>query len=265
MARCSRLNKEDELPKSMSFARCVQEETLDHLPPADPRAARSRADLRRINRIMGSRSIMLRALQEAFVELPAPRKIIEFGCGDGSLMLRLARQLAPRWPCVELTLLDRQSAVESATLEQFSCLGWQAQVLAIDIEDWAAAIRQDPAPHAEYDLALANLFIHHFDHRQLQVLFASIAQCTKVFMACEPRRAWSALAASHLLAFIGANAVTRKDAALSVRAGFTGQEMSLHWPEAGAWRLREYEAGAFSHCFLAVSGQAGMKRNGSGE
>jgi hypothetical protein len=65
------------------------------------------------------------------------------------------------------------------------------------------------------------------------------------------------LLGSYLIGLIGANAVTREDAVLSVRAGFAGNELSALWPvEHGGWNLREYAAGLFSHCFLATRGRA---------
>lgn len=238
----------------MSLPRRVQNEALDHLPQTDPQAVRSRADLRRINRIMGTCSIMLRALRD----LPRPARLIEFGAGDGTLMLRLAQRLAPGWPDVELTLLDRQHLLEPATLDGFEKLGWQARVLAADMQQWIDAGSADDDSQ-RYDLAIANLFIHHFDSRRLPPLFAAIARRADGFFACEPRRAWWPLMASHLVACVGANAVTREDAVLSVHAGFAGVEMSAHWPHAeGAWQLREYAAGPFSHCFLALR-NAGSK------
>jgi hypothetical protein len=36
-----------------------------------------------------------------------------------------------------------------------------------------------------------------------------------------------------------------------VHAGFRAQELSALWPDQGAWQLREYRAGLFSHAFLA--------------
>jgi hypothetical protein len=52
---------------------------------------------------------------------------------------------------------------------------------------------------------------------------------------------------------LGANAVTRRDGVLSVRAGFIGTELSAAWPgEAGAWQLDEYDDGLFTHCLCAV-------------
>jgi hypothetical protein len=227
----------------MNLSRCVQPETLDHLAENDPRAIRSRADLRRINRIMGVRGIMLRALRD----IPAPRRIIELGAGDGTLLLALAKRLAHRWPRVRLTLLDRQSLVGVATIDAFDALGWQVELLNIDVLDW---IRQ--SVRERYDLGMANLFLHHFNGAQLELLLSAMADRSMAFFGCEPRRGRLALAGSHLVRLLGANAVTREDAVLSVRAGFAGRELTALWPPGRTgWQLNEYPAGLFSHCFLA--------------
>ena len=57
-------------------------------------------------------------------------------------------------------------------------------------------------------------------------LLAGCARRADALAACEPRRSRFALGASHLIFFLGANAVTRRDGVLSVRAGFVGQELS---------------------------------------
>jgi hypothetical protein len=38
---------------------------------------------------------------------------------------------------------------------------------------------------------------------------------------------------------------------LSVRAGFSGNELSALWPADGGWQLTERRAGHFSHLFIA--------------
>ena len=72
------------------LTRRVEEETLDHLREDDPRAIRSRRDLRRINRIMGNVSIVDSLLNGSLARPPS--QIAELGAGDGSLLLRLARR-----------------------------------------------------------------------------------------------------------------------------------------------------------------------------
>ena len=175
----------------------------------------------------------------------------ELGAGDGRLMLRLAHRAPRAWPTIELTFLDRQPLIDAATCAQFGRLGWVARSLITDVLEWLRA----PAPGAagHWDVIVTNLFLHHFDERELPALMSAIAGRCDAFLACEPRRALLALAGSHLMGFIGASSITRHDAVLSVRAGFRGQELSSIWPDGQAgWHLQEQERGLFSHLFQAV-------------
>jgi len=229
--------------------RRVRPELLDELPPDDPRAVRSRRDLRLVNRIMGTRSLLLRAL-DAALDAP-PRAIVELGAGDGRLLLALAGKRARRWPAAHAGLLDMQPVVAPDTLAAFRGLGWSAEVIAADVLDWLAR------PDASADVVVANLFVHHFDGERLERLLAGIAARARAFVCCEPRRGWLPLAGSHLMGLIGCNEITRHDAVLSVHAGFRGAELSAAWRRAlpggaGSWRLRESAAGAFSHVFMAT-------------
>jgi len=236
--------------------RIVAEEALDHLAPDDPAARRSRRDLVRVHRAMGTRSIVSRGWRRLLAPATAriPLRILELGAGDGSLLLGVARSLAPRLAQVQLTLLDRQDIVSAATLAGYADLGWTAQVQVADVLAWAArADGEGPGTGmARWDLISTTLFLHHFEDHELGLLLAAVAARTDRFFACEPKRSWLPLAGSHLVGAIGANAVTRADAVLSVRAGFRGDEITAAWPRAGgAWQMRERSAGIFSHCFCA--------------
>jgi hypothetical protein len=128
----------------------------------------------------------------------------------------------------------------------------------MDVFDWASgtelAVKELPerSTSSHWDVIVVNLFLHHFEGATLVALLAAIASRTGRFFACEPYRARLALVGSRLIGAIGANAVTREDAVLSVRAGFRAQEISALWPgHDAAWTLREYPAGLFSHCFRA--------------
>ena len=231
------------LPRSI-LQRRVQPELLDALASEDPRARRSRADLRRLNHIMGTLPIVLSALDR--VAHPAPRHILELGAGDGRLMLDIARSRAARWPGVAVTLLDRQRTVEAQALEGIRALGWLPGVVRAEALDWMQA--QDGV----WDLIVANLFVHHFASAEVTRLFRAIAPRTRAFFCCEPRRNLFSLGSSHLLGLLLMGPVTREDAVLSVRAGFRDNELRSCWPVGQGWTVREYAAGFYSHCLLAV-------------
>ena len=55
-------------------------------------------------------------------------------------------------------------------------------------------------------------------------------------LACEPRRSRLALGLSHLVWLLGCGPVTYHDAVISVRAGFTGDDLTTLWPQGG-WQL----------------------------
>ena len=234
-------------PAAEMQQRSVEPETLDALAADDPRAVRSRGDLRRIHVAMGTTGLLARALRGAMPPR-RPLRLLELGAGDGRQMLAVAARLAAEWPAVELTLLDRQPAVGAATLAAFARLGWTARTRVADVFDWV----ERPAD-GRWDVIVATLFLHHFTDAPLARLLAAVAGRCDVFLACEPRRGWLPLLASRLVGLLGANAVTREDAVLSVRAGFRGAELAARWPAAApGWRLDERAAGFFSHRFLAV-------------
>ncbi len=243
----------------MTLPRVVTAEVLDHLAPTDPAARRSRRDLARIHRVMATRSIVARgwqalvSTQHAKLPLKVPLKVLELGAGDGTLLLGVARRLGSTWPPVQLTLLDRQSVVSQATLAEYASLGWDAAVRVADVLDWAApaADSADTSVAPLWDLISTSLFLHHFEGAQLDTVLRAVASQALRFFACEPRRDWLALAGSHCVGALGANAVTRADAVVSVHAGFRARDLGSRWPGKGAWQCREYAAGLFSHCFSA--------------
>lgn len=230
----------------MNIPRTIVAEWLDELPADDPRALRSRRDLRRINALMMNNTLVVRELLRAFPEKP-PCAIAEIGAGDGSFMLRVAEKLPSQWHGIGVALMDQQNLLCAATSEKFAATGWRAQAVTADIFAWLA---QPVAP--VFDVIVANLFLHHFDAPRLTELLSLTALRTRVLIACEPRRSGRALLASHLLGLIGCNDVSRHDAVVSVRAGFKNQELSGMWPTGSAWTLREHAHGLFSHCFVAA-------------
>ena len=220
--------------------RIVQPEILDTLPPDDPRALRSRRDLRYVNSWMGNAGIMARVLKENFPG--TPKKITELGAGDGNFLLAVGGNISPRWPDVKATLLDLQKSVTPPTLAAFTKFGWHAEAVVADVFGW---------PQIETEIVVANLFIHHFEDAKLKELFCAIASRAKLFIAVEPHRFHFPFPCAQMLRLIGCSKITLHDAEASIAAGFVRKEISTLWPDKQNWQLTERRAGLFSHLFVA--------------
>jgi hypothetical protein len=201
--------------------RIIETEWLDSLPASDPRAVHARRDLRRVNTIMGNARHIAAALRPRWRE---GMRIAELGSGDGSLMRAIQKKLPGR---IEPILVDKADG--------------------LDVLDF---LREDGP---RLDAIVCNLFLHHLDGDVLSDVLALAAERAPLFVACEPRRARIALQASKMRWVLGANDVTRHDAVVSVRAGFTGQELSAAWPDQ-SWHLEERVAWPFTHFFCARAG-----------
>jgi hypothetical protein len=225
----------------MSGPRRVEAEWLDVLPVDDPRARRSRRELARVNALMANAAIVADCLRAG----GAPPTIAELGAGDGRFAVRLARALgaAPGGAC--LTLVDRQPALDRAARETLESLGWRVEVAHADATEWLESARPQAA-------IVANLFLHHLDDDALARLLALVARRTRRFAACEPRRSGLASLGALMLGAIGCGPVTRHDAVASVRAGFTGGELTSLWTREPGWFTEERARGLFSHAFCAV-------------
>lgn len=227
--------------------RSVTRELLDTLAPDDPRAIASRRDLRRVHRAMRTLAILKDAVL-SFGMQTAPRRILELGAGDGSMLLRLAQVMQPYWGAVDLTLLDQQNLLSASARRAFVELNWHVTILCMDALEWARS-----PPLQRYDLCVTTLFVHHFEGADLQRLLAGIATQADAFIACEPRRSGIALMGSRLIGLLGTNAVTREDSLKSVAAGFKDLELTELWSKLpGDWRVAEYSAWPFTHCFRAI-------------
>ena len=196
--------------------RVVIPELLDHLPAADPQAMRSRRDLRRINFLMGNERWVCRTLQK--FPAAAARGIVETGAGDG----RLCGKLAALFPQAPVSAYD----LAPAPADLHPQVAWQRGDLL-----------EIPPPDAG-GVAVANLFLHHFEGAALAAL-GRWFRGFEVLIFNEPDRA----RLPHLL---GAtlhpwiNRVTRHDMHVSIRAGFAAGEISaLLGLDNSRWALRE--------------------------
>jgi SAM-dependent methyltransferase len=221
--------------------RVVEPEWLDTLPAADPRAQRSRRELARVNALMANAGIVAARLRAGGV----PSSLVDLGAGDGRFTLRFARALGAAPAGARLTLVDRELHLDDHVHRVFAALGWKVEPVRADVLEWLDAER------ATCGAIVANLFLHHFPDPDLARLLAAAAGRTRRFVACEPRRSGLAGLGARMLGAIGCGPVTRHDAVASVRAGFTGAELTRLWPGEAGWSTEERARGLFSHEFFA--------------
>ncbi len=197
--------------------RRVEPEWLDALPANDPRALRSRQELRWINFLMGNERWIVRQLGAA--DMPIERGIIELGSGDGAL----CRKLHQRFPGCSVTGLDLQTRPHD---------------LPADIS-WVAGDATAIAPQA-CGVLVANLFLHHFSDENLG-WWRRWWELAEVVVMNEPLRRpgshrWGRMLHPML------HDVTRHDMHVSIDAGFVAGDWQRLWPDlAEAWSLSEWE------------------------
>src|SRR5688572_20074979 len=221
--------------------RVLTPEWIDLLPADDPRIVRSRRDILRLNRINHSDALMARLLSRVAGDQP-PRTLTDLGSGDGRFILHVARRLANHWREVTVRLVDTQPSVTADTVAAFEKLGWPVDVVKADVStatDWSR--------NGERHFYIANLFLHHFNDRQLRELFGRVAEHASAFVAIDPVRGQAQHFVSRWLWLLGCGTATRHDGPASVHAGFCGRELSALWPANNRWQIDEGNFGPFSH------------------
>lgn len=224
--------------------RVIEAEWLDTLAAQNPGAVNSRRDLERLNAWMGNARRVATVLGKAR-KPGAPCRVADLGGGDARFFLRAA-QLVKTPGVGQVTIVDQHHIVSPQTEGDLAQLGWRLEIAQADVFAWLGQQNE-----REWDLMVANLFLHHFSDAQLQAMLAQASNVTGIFVALEPHRSRLALAFSRCVRLIGCNYVTRHDAPASVRAGFSGKDLSGLWLADENWVLEEHQAGWFGHMFVA--------------
>jgi hypothetical protein len=197
--------------------RVVIPEILDHLPPDDPEAIRSRRDLRMINTLMGNDRWILKTLRN--FPAAAANGITELGAGDGTLTAKIAAA----FPDSTVTALDL--APRPANLP--ASIRWRQG----DLFRSATPIQGG--------VLIANLFLHHFEGAALQQL-GKLCKGFEILLFSEPQRA----KIPHLLGALVnplVNRVTRHDMHVSIDAGFVEDELpALMSLSPSDWQIQEH-------------------------
>jgi ubiquinone/menaquinone biosynthesis C-methylase UbiE len=212
--------------------RATEPESLD-LGVADEEARRSLADLRFVNRWLGGRRALLRAVRPY---LSPGSRLLDVGCGSADLPAFLARATGEplRLVGVDLKLLHLREAAPGV-----------ARVMA--------DVRALPFRERSFDVVTASLFLHHFDAPELpEVLRGLFALCRRALVVNDLRRARVPYVFSRIVfPWVFKSPVSINDGLISIRRGFTPQELRAAFAEAGLRKVKM--ARRFPYRLVAVA------------
>ena len=190
----------------------------------DPGAIDSRRDLRLLNALMGHAGLFTQLARKDFPHQP-PSRIVEIGAGDGKFLLRVAQRLPKTWRNMDVTFVDLQDLLLADTKIEFAALNWRVRSVEADIFEW---LNDTPRENRRHDRQ--SRFAPFHATRNCPLLFSAVAKKPAPSLRLNRGAAGGRCFARACLSLIGCDAVTCHDAPVSVRAGFTGRELSALWP-----------------------------------
>jgi SAM-dependent methyltransferase len=213
--------------------RATESELLDE-GVAESEALESLADLRRVNRWLGTYRRLMKAVRPFLESSPAPR-LLDVGCGSADIPDRIRRSF-PR-PLlavgVDIKLLHLRQAPPA-------------------VRRVVADVKALPFPSGAFDVVLASHFLHHFDGAETAAVLRRLYDLARRALVVDDiRRARVPYVfARSLFPFLLRSRVSVADGALSIRRAFTVRELASAFAEAGIpVRIRR----AFPYRLVAVA------------
>lgn len=195
-------------------ARATEAEILDGDPP-EGEVRRSLADLRFVNRWLGNRGSLLRAVAP---HLPPGGRVLDVGCGSGDLPVFVARRLPGPVLAVGLDVKALHLAAAPRALRRV-----------------VGDVRRLPFGDGAFDVVTASLFLHHFDAPDLPEILRGLARLARRALVVNDLR-------RSLVPFLFGRAafpllfrspVSVADGLLSIRRGFRAEELRAALAAAG--------------------------------
>ena len=198
--------------------RKVEPEWLDRLPADDPRAIRSRRELRWINALMRNESWILQKIQQHSKQIKGP--VTEWGAGEGELCRKIKQAL----PNSEVSAIDLVAAPPQ----------WPSEIA------WHMGDLTEMKPIGTDLTIVANLFLHHLTNDQLRQLQPWWENASLIIIN-EPLRKHSSHFWGRCLWPI-LHDVTRHDMHISIDAGFVrGELKAIMLEQSQQWQIDEWE------------------------
>jgi SAM-dependent methyltransferase len=194
--------------------RATEPEFLD-LGVPEAEALRSLADLRFVNRWLGNRGALLRAVRPY---LPPGGRLLDAGCGSGDVPSFLLSRLPG--PLLAVGLDVKAIHLRAAPR---------------DVRRLVADVRRLPFRERSFDVVTASLFLHHFDAPDLRGLLRDLSRLARRALVVNDLHRAPVPFAFGRFAFplLFRSRVSVEDGLLSIRRGFREGELRAAFAAAG--------------------------------
>ena len=195
-------------------ARATEREQLDEGVP-EPEALRSLADLRLVNRWLGNRGSLLRAVRPY---LPPGGRLLDVGCGSGDVPAFLLSRLPGPLVAVGLDVKTLHLRAAPPVVRRV-----------------VADVRRPPFEDGAFDVVTASLFLHHFDGEELPGLLGSLSRLARRALVVNDlhRALVPYLFGRAAFPLLFRSRVSVEDGLLSIRRGFRAEELRTAFSRAG--------------------------------
>jgi SAM-dependent methyltransferase len=195
-------------------SRATEPEQLDEGVP-EKEALRSLADLRLVNRWLGNRRGLLRAVRP---HLPPGGRLLDVGCGSGDVSAFLLKHLPGplRAVGVDIKTLHLRAAPRA-------------------VRGVVADVRRLPFPDRAFDVVTASLFLHHFEAEELPAILAGLLRVARRALVVNDlhRAVVPYLFGRTAFPLLFRSRVSVEDGLLSIRRGFRADELQAAFARAG--------------------------------
>jgi ubiquinone/menaquinone biosynthesis C-methylase UbiE len=221
-------------PASAWSRRSTEPELLD-VGVDEAEALQSLADLRFVNRRLGGRRALRRAVLPLLEGLERPR-LLDVGCGSADM------------PAMLMAHSPRPLDVVGVDIKPLHLRAAPAGIRPV-----VADAHRLPFPARSFDIVTASLFLHHFDSHEVANALREFARVARhALVVNDLRRARVPYYFGRLFfPLLFQSRVSVQDGLLSIRRAFTRRELRTAFEDAGFPQVRIH--GAFPYRLLAIA------------
>lgn len=209
--------------------RCDETELLDESEHDQHELAENFRDIRRVNRLLGGTSIILRHLPQLLDSVPVdqPVTILDLATGAADIPIAISRWAKRHNRTISIVASDNADDILRLAHEQVD------RYPDITVASYDA--RSVPLPDHAFDIVLCSLSLHHLSpDNAVRVLCEMHRLARNGFILNDLRRGRLGYAGAWLAAHVTTrNRLTRNDAPLSVRRAYTPDELGELLRRAG--------------------------------